>query len=729
MARIDPPAEAQPADPPDLADREAQGRRRPGARAGRDPVPPPVRCCAATACSSWPSSARSKVAREAEDAGGAQGRRRLRLRVVHGLRLLARPRRGDHRGAAPRDARPSATPTSSTRTRSWCSSTRRGSAAPRSTSPTSSSPGCASASTSPRSSSSPWRPRSRTCAPGSTGRSGIGSQGYSRGRLLRPPGGGAAAGGRGTVRLALRLLAGEQLPGSVQALLELRVGLVGRVGLHRRRVGARAPAAPRPPRGRASAARRARRSPRPARRLRSACPRAALVSRTKPSKMSSSASASDLLDLAELLAVAGVDGRPGLQDQVGAGLPRGPVCPCRASRREAIGHRLRRGLKGSRRGLRRLLLPHRRVGRAGRAGADVRAARLRVGVRHRAHPRPGQARDPPPRLPDELPREYKRIHDPFVSLATMAAATERISIGTAICLIVERDPIVTAKEVASIDRLSRRALHLRRRRRLAAGGDAKPRHRPRAALRADARAGRGDEGDLDRGRGLLPRQARRLRPDLVLAEAGPAAPPAGADRRQRRQGARPRARLRRRLVPQPDRRRGAQHPPHRGAPAPRRRGRPRPDPGHAPDPAQGPRLAAPLRAGRRHPQRLHAARHRRAATRTPPSASSTSGPGGSPPTRRASYSQISIAPPESGLASRSRPERIAAWTSGSPTSPPTSRSSPPSWPGCARSAASSRSSSPSTPTSRSSARRPTPPSPTSCRASTSASTTPSSAWR
>jgi len=54
----------------------------------------------------------------------------------------------------------------------------------------------------------------------------------------------------------------------------------------------------------------------------------------------------------------------------------------------------------------------------------------------------------------ELPREYFRIYDPFVSLATMAAVTERIKVGTAICLLVERDPITTAKEVASVDRLS-----------------------------------------------------------------------------------------------------------------------------------------------------------------------------------------------------------------------------------------------------------------------------------
>jgi probable F420-dependent oxidoreductase len=54
----------------------------------------------------------------------------------------------------------------------------------------------------------------------------------------------------------------------------------------------------------------------------------------------------------------------------------------------------------------------------------------------------------------ELPREYWRIYDPFVALTTMADATERIRIGNAICLLVERDPITTAKEVASVDRLS-----------------------------------------------------------------------------------------------------------------------------------------------------------------------------------------------------------------------------------------------------------------------------------
>jgi probable F420-dependent oxidoreductase len=55
---------------------------------------------------------------------------------------------------------------------------------------------------------------------------------------------------------------------------------------------------------------------------------------------------------------------------------------------------------------------------------------------------------------DELPRQYSHTYDPFVALASVAAATERLLLATGICLVVERDPIITAKEVASVDRLS-----------------------------------------------------------------------------------------------------------------------------------------------------------------------------------------------------------------------------------------------------------------------------------
>jgi probable F420-dependent oxidoreductase len=54
-----------------------------------------------------------------------------------------------------------------------------------------------------------------------------------------------------------------------------------------------------------------------------------------------------------------------------------------------------------------------------------------------------------------LPKEYWHSHDPFVALATAAAVTTRLKIGTGICLVVERDPITLAKEVAGLDFLSR----------------------------------------------------------------------------------------------------------------------------------------------------------------------------------------------------------------------------------------------------------------------------------
>jgi probable F420-dependent oxidoreductase len=54
----------------------------------------------------------------------------------------------------------------------------------------------------------------------------------------------------------------------------------------------------------------------------------------------------------------------------------------------------------------------------------------------------------------ELPSFYSATFDPFVAATAAAGATERLLIGTGICLVVERDPIITAKEVASVDVLS-----------------------------------------------------------------------------------------------------------------------------------------------------------------------------------------------------------------------------------------------------------------------------------
>jgi probable F420-dependent oxidoreductase len=53
-----------------------------------------------------------------------------------------------------------------------------------------------------------------------------------------------------------------------------------------------------------------------------------------------------------------------------------------------------------------------------------------------------------------VPEPWAHWPDPFVSLAAAAAVTSRIKLATGICLIPERDPIVTAKVVASLDVLS-----------------------------------------------------------------------------------------------------------------------------------------------------------------------------------------------------------------------------------------------------------------------------------
>jgi probable F420-dependent oxidoreductase len=63
----------------------------------------------------------------------------------------------------------------------------------------------------------------------------------------------------------------------------------------------------------------------------------------------------------------------------------------------------------------------------------------------RQTPWPGGAR---------LPQKYFHTYDLFVALTAAAEATSRLRIGSGVCLVIERDPIVTAKEVASVDHLS-----------------------------------------------------------------------------------------------------------------------------------------------------------------------------------------------------------------------------------------------------------------------------------
>jgi len=64
------------------------------------------------------------------------------------------------------------------------------------------------------------------------------------------------------------------------------------------------------------------------------------------------------------------------------------------------------------------------------------------------------SRETPYPLGGELPPMYYRTLDPFVTLAAAAAVTSRIELFTGIALLIQRDPIITAKEAASIDLIS-----------------------------------------------------------------------------------------------------------------------------------------------------------------------------------------------------------------------------------------------------------------------------------
>jgi probable F420-dependent oxidoreductase len=64
------------------------------------------------------------------------------------------------------------------------------------------------------------------------------------------------------------------------------------------------------------------------------------------------------------------------------------------------------------------------------------------------------SRDTPYPSGGELPREYRHTLDLFTALSIIAYVTERIRVGSGVCLITQRDPIITAKEVAAVDRIS-----------------------------------------------------------------------------------------------------------------------------------------------------------------------------------------------------------------------------------------------------------------------------------
>lgn len=61
---------------------------------------------------------------------------------------------------------------------------------------------------------------------------------------------------------------------------------------------------------------------------------------------------------------------------------------------------------------------------------------------------------PPSLVAGVTAEDYRRTLDPFVALAAAATTTARIRLGTGVCLVAQHDPVVLAKQVATLDRLS-----------------------------------------------------------------------------------------------------------------------------------------------------------------------------------------------------------------------------------------------------------------------------------
>ena len=123
-----------------------------------------------------------------------------------------------------------------------------------------------------------------------------------------------------------------------------------------------------------------------------------------------------------------------------------------------------------------------------------------------------------------IPDSYKRIVDPFIALARAAAVTQTIKLGTGVCLVPERNPLILAKEVATLDHFSGGrfifgigAGWLKEETEIMGGDFSHRWTQTREAILAY-------EGTLDQGRGGVPREVLRLPSGALLPQAGPETP-------------------------------------------------------------------------------------------------------------------------------------------------------------------------------------------------------------
>ena len=130
----------------------------------------------------------------------------------------------------------------------------------------------------------------------------------------------------------------------------------------------------------------------------------------------------------------------------------------------------------------------------------------------------------------ELPPEYSHTLDPFVACTAAAMATTELKVGTGICLVVERDPIITAKEAASVDHISGGRFLFG----VGAGWNVEEmaNHGTDASKRFGLMRERVEaiKAIWTQDEAAYHGKPRGLRPDLVVAQAGTAPAPAGAGR-------------------------------------------------------------------------------------------------------------------------------------------------------------------------------------------------------
>ena len=150
----------------------------------------------------------------------------------------------------------------------------------------------------------------------------------------------------------------------------------------------------------------------------------------------------------------------------------------------------------------------------------------------------------------DLPQLYWHMRDPFVSLATAAAATSTIKLAMGVCLVLEHEILDLAKSVATLDEVSGGRLLFGvgvgwNREELANVSNV-PWAQRYNAMRGN---GRGTATPVDRARSRVLRRVRELRALVGVPEADAAARPSGAGGLPGTDRDAPRRRVRRRLVP------------------------------------------------------------------------------------------------------------------------------------------------------------------------------------